>query len=191
MSRFSFIVVLTLGLALAACDRGEPQQAQESPAADAPAAPAGEIDRSHAGTLMPATNLRDPAGRMLNLGALQGTPVLLNLWATWCAPCVKEMPLLDALAADYDEQLHVITASQDMGSPEKVSAFFAERNLEYLEPWIDSQAELSAVLGGGVLPTTVLYDSLGQEVWRVTGDFDWSSEEARAAIDGATASQAM
>ena len=158
---------------------------QESPAKSAATAPAGEIDRSQAGTLMPATNLRDPAGRTLNLGALQGTPVLLNLWATWCAPCVKEMPLLDGVAADYDEQLHVITASQDMGSPEKVSAFFAERNLEYLEPWIDPQMELSEVLGGGVLPTTVLYDSLGREVWRVTGDFDWSSEEARTAIDEA------
>ena len=134
---------------------------------------------------MPATNLRDPAGRELNLGALQGTPVLLNLWASWCAPCVKEMPLLDAVARDYDEQLHVIAASQDMGPPDKVSAFFAERNLEYLEPWIDPQMKLSEALGGGVLPTTVLYDSLGREVWRVTGDFDWSSEEARAAIDEA------
>ena len=134
---------------------------------------------------MPAANLTDPSGRELNLGALQGTPVLLNLWATWCAPCVKEMPLLDDVAASYDEQLHVITASQDMGSPEKVSAFFAERNLEYLEPWLDPQMRLSEALGRGTLPTTVLYDAQGQEVWRVTGDFDWSSAEARAAIDEA------
>ena len=49
---------------------------------------------------MPALNVSDPSGRSLNLGALQGTPVLVNLWATWCAPCVKEMPLLDTLAAD-------------------------------------------------------------------------------------------
>ena len=185
MSRLSLTVVLALGLAVAGCDRGAPEKAQETPAAKASAAPAGTIDRSRAGELMPAANLRDPEGRELNLGALQGTPVLLNLWATWCAPCVKEMPLLDKVAADYDEQVHVITASQDLGAPEKVAAFFKDRKLAYLEPWIDPQAELSETLGEGVLPTTVLYDAQGLEVWRVRGDLDWSREDVRAAIEEA------
>ena len=136
---------------------------------------------------MPASNMTNLAGRKLNLGALQGTPVLLNLWATWCAPCVKEMPLLDELATEYDEQLHVITVSQDMGSPEKVRQFFEENELEYLESWMDPENRLGFELGGGSLPLTVLYDSSGREVWRVAGDYDWSSEEARAAIDEAIA----
>lgn len=136
---------------------------------------------------MPASNMTNLAGRELNLGALQGTPVLLNLWATWCAPCVKEMPLLDELATEYDEQLHVITVSQDMGSPEKVRQFFEENELEYLESWMDPENRLGFELGGGSLPLTVLYDSSGREVWRVAGDYDWSSEEARAAIDEAIA----
>lgn len=136
---------------------------------------------------MPASNMTNLAGRELNLGALQGTPVLLNLWATWCAPCVKEMPLLDQLATEYDEQLHVITVSQDMGSPEKVRQFFEENELEYLESWMDPENRLGFELGGGSLPLTVLYDSSGREVWRVAGDYDWSSEEARAAIDEAIA----
>lgn len=136
---------------------------------------------------MPASNMTNLAGRELNLGALQGTPVLLNLWATWCAPCVKEMPLLDELATEYDEQLHVITVSQDMGSPEKVRQFFEENELEYLESWMDPENRLGFELGGGSLPLTVLYDSSGREVWRVAGDYDWSSEEAHAAIDEAMA----
>lgn len=147
----------------------------------------GEIDGSNAGDLMPAQNVTDPQGRKLNLGALQGRPVLLNLWATWCAPCIKEMPLLDELAGDYEGRLRVVTVSQDMGDPAKVSAFFNEGEFAHLEPWLDPQAELGFALGDTPLPTTVLYDAGGQEVWRVRGDFDWSGEEARSAIEEALA----
>ena len=153
---------------------------QESGASNAAT---GEIDTSNAGTLMPAMNVQDPDGRALNLGALQGQPVLLNLWATWCAPCVKEMPLLDELAGDYGDRLRVVTVSQDMGKVEKVTDFFRQGGYENLEPWIDPEAQLGYALGDTVLPTTVLYDASGQEVWRVRGDFDWGSAEARAAID--------
>lgn len=132
---------------------------------------------------MPAANIRNLEGRELNLAALQGTPVLVNLWATWCAPCVREMPMLDDLASDYDERLHVITISQDMGGEEKVAEFFKTAKLEFLKSWMEPQGELGFKLGNGTLPTTVLYDASGQEVWRVTGDFDWASEEARSAID--------
>ena len=145
----------------------------------------GEIDDTYAGELMPVANLTSPEGDVLNLAALQGRPVLVNLWATWCAPCVKEMPLLDALAQEYDGQLQVVTISQDMGDPAKVAAFFEDNALENLPQWIDPQLALGEAMGAATLPTTVLYNASGQEVWRVTGDFDWSSEEARAAIDGA------
>ena len=134
---------------------------------------------------MPALNVSDPSGASLNLGALQGEPVLLNLWATWCAPCVKEMPLLDALADDYEGRLRVVTVSQDMGDPARVSAFFERGGYRHLQPWIDREAALGFALGDTVLPTTVLYDASGQEVWRVRGDFDWAGEEARSAIDTA------
>lgn len=136
---------------------------------------------------MPAVNVTDPAGRSLNLGALQGTPVLLNLWATWCAPCVKEMPLLDAIAGEYDGRLRVLTVSQDMQGADKVAPFFAQGGFAHLEPWMDPGNDLGFAVGGGVMPTTVLYDATGREVWRVQGDYDWSGEEARAAIDAAIA----
>ena len=139
---------------------------------------------------MPAVNLVDPEGRVLNMGALQGRPVLLNLWATWCAPCVAEMPLLDALAADYGRELTVIAASQDLRGAATVVPFFEERDLANLHPWMDEQTELSAVIGD-TLPITVMYDGAGVEVWRVTGDFDWSGEEARAAIDEAMGQNRM
>ncbi|MBB3033340.1 TlpA family protein disulfide reductase [Alteriqipengyuania lutimaris] len=169
---------------MSGCDREPDPAPQESErTGTGEAAATGEIDRSFAGELMPAANLVNPADEVLNLGALQGRPVLVNLWATWCAPCVKEMPLLDELAADYGGALNVVTVSQDMEGPAKVAAFFEENGLENLPQWIDPQLALGEAIGASTLPTTVLYDRQGQEVWRVTGDYDWASEEARAAIE--------
>lgn len=185
MSRSAILPALATVLILSGCDR-EPDPTSQESAAQAEAGKAaepGEIDRSFAGELMPAANLANPADEVLNLGALQGRPTLVNLWATWCAPCVKEMPLLDDLAAQYDGELNVVTVSQDMGEAAKVAAFFEQNGLENLPQWIDPQLALGEAIGAATLPTTVLYDSTGQEVWRVTGDYDWASEEARAAIE--------
>ena len=130
--------------------------------------------------------LTDPRGSALNTGALSGTPVLLNLWATWCAPCVEEMPTLDALAGDYADKLHVVTASQDLEGAAKVTPFFKDHKFAHLEPWLDRENALLTALGGeGVLPATVLYDASGQEVARVVGGFDWQSAEAKALVDEA------
>ncbi|WP_225425675.1 TlpA family protein disulfide reductase [Pelagerythrobacter rhizovicinus] len=145
------------------------------------------IDRSRAGELMPAMTVSDPAGNRFNLAAAQGTPVLLNLWATWCAPCVKEMPQLDDLAGEYGDSLRVITVSQDMGGADKVEPFFAQMQFEHLEPWMEPELELGFALESQSLPTTVLYDASGREVWRVVGEYDWSSAEVREAIAEAIA----
>ncbi len=175
-----------LCLALAACDREAPDSAQEQGAlADKKQSLSGTIDTSKAGALLPAVNVLDPSGKQLNLGALQGQPVLVNLWATWCAPCVVEMPMLDDLADAMGDDLRVITVSQDLKGAEKVEPFFARMQFRNLEPWLDPDNELGFALGGGVLPTTVLYDSSGQEIWRVVGEYDWSSPEMQEAIAAA------
>ena len=165
---------------LVACDRQAPPPEQESPAA-APAATAGEIDRSRAGELLPAVALTNPDGAGADLAAMQGEPLLVNLWATWCAPCVKEMPLLDELAADTDGRLRVVTISQDF-EPARVPAFFAERELANLPRWLDPANAAMAAFEANSLPLTVLYDAEGREVWRVAGDYDWASAPARAAV---------
>ena len=131
---------------------------------------------------MPDLTLTDPAGKTLRLTGQQGTPVLLNLWATWCAPCVKEMPLLDTLASDTQGKLRVITVSQDMQGAEKVGPFFAQRKFAHLEPWLDQGNALVFHYGAGNLPFTVLYDAQGREVWRVAGDLDWSAEDIRKKV---------
>src|SRR3546814_7611737 len=80
---------------------------------------------------MPAVNLTDPHGKTLNLAALQGQPVLLNLWATWCAPCVLEMPMLDDLADGMKGRVRVVTVSQDLRGADTVEPFLANRSEEH------------------------------------------------------------
>jgi thiol-disulfide isomerase/thioredoxin len=143
---------------------------------------AGVVERRFAGTPLPAVTVFDPAGRMLDLSALDG-PVLLNLWATWCAPCVVEMPQLDALAGALEGEVKVITVSQDIRADEVVVPFFAKKGFARLEPWLDPEAQLAAQLSPqGVLPLTILFDARGREVLRVTGGYNWDSPAAIALI---------
>ena len=122
---------------------------------------------------------------MLDLGAMDG-PVVLNLWATWCAPCVKEMPQLDALAAELEGEARVITISQDLRGAEVVDPFFAKGGYARLEPWLDSDAALSAQFAPeGVLPLTIVFDATGKEVLRITGGYDWGAPEAAALVRAA------
>jgi len=179
---------------LAGCDRktdapaqGEGTETSAEATGEAGGELTGTLDRSHKGELMPAVELVDPAGEKLNLGAVQGQPVLLNLWATWCAPCVTEMPMLDKLAGDYEGRLRVVVASQDMKGAEVVTPFFDRSKFAHLHPWIDPEGALGMKLGDGVLPTTVLYDAQGREVWRMIGGYDWASAEAKKLVDEAVA----
>lgn len=188
MSRLP-LVSLTCALALlvAGCDRQSGDAAQPEAAAAAGEL-TGTIDRSHAGQPMPAVELTDPAGATLATADLKGQPVLLNLWATWCVPCVTEMPMLDELAGELEDSVRVLTVSQDMNGAEAVVPFFAQRKLERLPQWLDPKNALAVAYGGGSgLPLTVLIDAEGNEVWRVAGGYDWSSAEARAMIAEATA----
>ena len=184
----ALLPALVCGLALAGCDRqkasapqGEAPQAANAPSNGAAAAepfPTGRLDRSHAGTPAPDVTFEDGDGRPIRLSVFRGRPVLVNFWATWCGPCVVEMPSLDALAARETGNLEIIAISQDMGGRQKVTDFFAQRNFARLEPYLDAQMGLMSALGLQELPTTILYDSEGEEVWRMTGMADWHGARA-------------
>jgi thiol-disulfide isomerase/thioredoxin len=177
--------VLLLSFMLSACSPA-PEQSNEvapvRPAVSGPAEPppAGMLDRSQAGSAAPATAFEDADGAPATLADFRGKPVLLNLWATWCAPCVAEMPTLDRLAAREAGRMHVLTISQDLDGRSKVEAFFAKQGYRNLETWLDPQMALMTDLKADTLPTTILYDSQGREVWRMVGMEDW--ESGRAAL---------
>lgn len=172
------IIPLAALLLLAACNEAEPTQASaDQPGWSGPkeAAPTGKLDRAQAGRPAPAAAFEDPDGEAASLADFRGKPLLVNLWATWCAPCVAEMPTLDALAAREGEKLQVLAVSQDLNGRDKVSAFFEKQRLSNLEPYLDPELALMTELGVGTLPTTILYDAQGREVWRITGMEDWES----------------
>lgn len=164
---------------LAACDRQKAAAPQgDAPAAAAPAGTEGGLDRSRAGTPAPAVSFQDPQGRPTTLAAFRGRPVLVNLWATWCAPCIVEMPSLERLAARDRDRLQVLALSQDMEGRAKVEAFFREQGLDALQPYLDSEMGFMMAIGAGTLPVTILYDAQGREVWRKIGIAEWDGAEA-------------
>jgi thiol-disulfide isomerase/thioredoxin len=167
-------------LAVSACNKPPQQQANQTAQA-AEAGPQKGVDRSHRGAPAPAAEFSTPDGKPISLAKFRGVPVLVNLWATWCAPCVKELPTLDKLAAAHrvDGALGVLAISQDDGPQASVDAFLKKLAVADLGAYHDPKSRLSAALGPDtVLPTTILYDADGKEVWRYVGDLDWTGPEA-------------
>ena len=171
--------VLIALLALAACSKAEQPPANELETT-AEAGPVSGIDRRNTGKQAPDTLFNDPDGGEISLAGFRGSPVLVNLWATWCAPCVKELPTLDKLAASHrtDGRLGVIAISQDAGPQISVDAFLDKLGVQDLGAYHDPKMGLSGALGAEVLPTSILFDAEGREVWRYVGDLDWTGAEA-------------
>jgi thiol-disulfide isomerase/thioredoxin len=136
------------------------------------------LSYAFAGHAAPTVAFTGADGRDVSLSDFAGRPLLVNIWATWCAPCKAEMPTLDALAVLEEGRISVIAVSQDLQGRKPVLAFFEEANIRNLEPYTDSDnAILSAFDNKLALPTTILYDSDGKEVWRVIGGVEWDDAE--------------
>jgi len=185
-----FVAILALG----ACRQSAPQEPAAANEASAAAVDETEIKgvhRDHKGEAAPDAEFKTPDGKTITLAKFGGVPVLVNLWATWCAPCVKELPTLDKLAASrrVDGQLGVVAISQDSGPQPSVDAFLKKLNIHDLGSYQDPKMALSGAVGPDVvLPTTILYDARGREVWRFVGDMDWTSTEAARLLSEAGAS---
>ena len=186
-SRPLTLAVLGIALLAGGCDRQSAPDAQGDGATSAPsgteAAP-GTIDRSHKGSQMPDFTLSDAKGGKIAFASLRGQPVLINLWATWCAPCIAELPALDKLAAARAGKLKVLTISEDMGDAAAVAAFLSSRGLTRLEPWLDGDGEVAAHYAANTLPTSIYYDAEGRELWRFAGARDWARAETAGLLDG-------
>lgn len=140
------------------------------------------IDRSQAGNPAPGFAFEGPDGQEVTLADFGGKPLLVNLWATWCGPCVIEMPELDALAVERNGKLQVVVISQDSEGRKKVDPFFKDHKFTALQPYLDPENQFGFHYGTGMLPTTVLYDAEGKEVARVLGAMDWRGKKASALI---------
>lgn len=163
-----------------ACHKEAPPPPQAQPTAAAQAEPR-TADTTGKGKAVPTIEIKDIAGKPVKLGDFKGKPLLVNLWATWCGPCVKELPTLDKLAGQGGN-LQVIAISEDMQGAGVVTPFLAKRGFKTLKPYLDSTNALMLGLKEPGLPVTILYDANGKEVWRMRGDLDWTSAKAKALI---------
>ncbi len=133
--------------------------------------------------------LADGAG-MGKLSDYRGKYVLLNFWATWCAPCRKEMPYLSELQAIYGgDTFQVVTIAAGRNSPEGIVTFFEEIGVSNLPRHQDPKQKLAAAMGVLGLPITVIIDPEGNEIARLRGDANWASGSAKAVIQALLAGQ--
>ena len=126
--------------------------------------------------------LPDGGGKK-TLDDYSGKYVLVNFWATWCAPCRKEMPMLSELQTEFGgDNFEVVTIATGRNTPAGISKFFADSGIENLPRYQDPKQALASQMGIFGLPITVIMDPSGKEIARLRGDADWSSESAKAII---------
>jgi thiol-disulfide isomerase/thioredoxin len=120
----------------------------------------------------------DGMGRDQMLADFRGSVLLLNVWATWCAPCREEMPTLDALQARLGgADFHVLPLSIDRAGLGPVRRFYEEIGIEHLAMYLAEDIRAMAALAVAGLPTTILIDRNGRELGRLSGPADWNSAE--------------
>ncbi len=132
---------------------------------------------------LPEVKFQDATGKERSLADWRGKVVLLNLWATWCLPCRKEMPSLDRLQKDMgSERFEVVAISVDRKGLEASRKFLEETQTQRLALYADPSARLSSDLRAIGLPATLLLDDQGREIGRLLGPAEWDSEDAKRLI---------
>jgi thiol-disulfide isomerase/thioredoxin len=135
---------------------------------------------------LPDLEFLDADDKPIAFADFKGKAVLINFWATWCAPCVKEMPSLDRLqAAMGKEKFVILPLSLDGPSKPKVVPFYKDRNLANLGIYFDKGRKVMQKLDISILPTSILVDPTGRELGRLEGEADWDKPEAIALMRAA------
>lgn len=123
------------------------------------------------------------AGAEEKLSDYRGRVLVVNFWATWCAPCREEMPSLDRLQAELGgDDFTVLAVGQDLQGMEKVTEFFDKYAIRSLAPINDKSSQSSRSAGAFGLPATMILNAEGKEVGRLVGPAEWDSPEAKALI---------
>ncbi|MEL6299835.1 MAG: TlpA disulfide reductase family protein [Pseudomonadota bacterium] len=137
---------------------------------------------------MPEVSFKGPDGSLVKPADLKGKVTLMNLWATWCAPCRKEMPDLNALQKMLGgDDFEVVAVSLDRGSDAKPKAFLKEIGADALAFYHDPSARLGTKLKIIGLPATILLDREGRIVGRLVGPAKWDGEDAQRLVKAAIA----
>lgn len=145
-------------------------------ATEPPKLPAPFVKAAHF-AIAPSTPIQDFSGKQSALNDWRGKFVILNVWATWCGPCVKELPALDRLAASLPpDRYAVLLVSQDKGGTAVAKPFLEKLKLATVSNYSDPGGKLSRDLGIRGLPTTVILDPDGLVLGRLEGPAEWDRE---------------
>ncbi|MGH1419455.1 MAG: TlpA family protein disulfide reductase [Hyphomicrobiaceae bacterium] len=137
-------------------------------------------------TTLPEIVFTGPEGQPLKLESFRGKVVLLNVWATWCAPCRHEMPSLDRLQKDLgSDKFEVVALSIDKSGLPGVKQFLEAIGITHLKAYVDPTTEQTRPLKILGMPTTLLIDAKGREIGRLTGPAQWDSDAAKAIVNTA------
>lgn len=131
----------------------------------------------------PNVSFVDAAGKRLSLSEFRGHGMLINLWATWCPPCVEEMPSLAALSqALAPDNVAVLPLSSDNGGAKAVEAFFAREKITSLPVLLDPDGAAARAFRVPGLPTSIIINKQGTEIARVVGGANWGTPEATGIV---------
>jgi thiol-disulfide isomerase/thioredoxin len=179
----SGLAALILGVAVAACNPSTTENGLQRFAT-------GELAKLEVLAEPPAQPdlmFLDAERERVTLAGFHGKVVVLNLWATWCAPCIEELPSLDRLqAARGSDRFEVVAITFDRSMTD-AQAFYDENGIDALALYQDSSTALSARLGVSGIPITVIYDPEGRELARLGGGAEWDGPEALALVDAVIA----
>ena len=155
----------------------------------APAFAMDRYEKAKAPKPLPDLPFLDADDKPHSFAELKGKVLLVNFWATWCAPCVKEMPSLDRLqAALGKDKFAILPLSLDGPSRPKVAPFYEARKLANIGIWFDKGRKLMQAFDVSILPTSILVDANGQVLGRLEGEADWDKPDAIALLKGAASS---
>lgn len=180
-TRVATAAIVVIALGVAGLIAGGP--AQERPAANPAASErAGEASRAfvmhETPQPVPELSFVSGEGEKLSLADFRGRTILLNIWATWCLPCRREMPAFDRLQAELGGRgFEVVPLSIDSDGVPKVRAFYQELGLKSLGIYIDALGKAPNRVGALGIPTTLLIDPEGREAARLAGEADWDGPE--------------
>jgi thiol-disulfide isomerase/thioredoxin len=143
----------------------------------------GEFVPSQQPAPAPAVSLTDVSGNTVELSDFKGRLVVVNLWATWCEPCLREMPSLERLQSKLCDRIAVLGVSEDRGGSKTVEPFIAKLGLKSVKIFIDPKSAVGRAVEMRGLPTSLLIDRDGKSLGRVEGAAEWDSPKLMAVLD--------
>jgi thiol-disulfide isomerase/thioredoxin len=179
-------VLCLAGLGVLVYDLSGPRHAAigaaQAQSADSSSGPLGQFTPLSTPLPAPEVNFVTASGDPMTLADFRGKMVLVNLWATWCAPCVAEMPSLERLQGKLGPDLAILAISEDRSGNQVVAPFRAKLGLSSLATYLDPKSSAAHAFGVDGLPTSILIDRDGRILGRLAGAAQWDSDEMLARL---------